>query len=92
MKIEHIAMYVNELESARNFFVKYLGGVSNDGYQSGFLEGTTPYVCSISAAEEEHGCRYQVGGGLWNWRGIRRVSAKDLQKMPLWIFCWIMIC
>ena len=32
MKIEHVAMYVNELESARDFFVKYLGGVSNDGY------------------------------------------------------------
>ena len=32
MKIEHIAMYVNELESARDFFVKYLGGVSNGGY------------------------------------------------------------
>jgi len=34
MKIEHIAMYVNELESARAFFVKYLGGVSNDGYNN----------------------------------------------------------
>ena len=34
MKIEHIAMYVNELESARDFFVKYLGGVSNDGYNN----------------------------------------------------------
>ncbi len=34
MKIEHIAMYVNELEAARDFFVKYLGGVSNDGYQN----------------------------------------------------------
>lgn len=34
MKIEHIAMYVNELESARDFFVKYLGGVSNDGYHN----------------------------------------------------------
>ena len=34
MKIEHIAMYVNELESARDFFVKYLGGVGydNDNY------------------------------------------------------------
>jgi len=32
MKIDHIAMYVNELESARDFFVKYLGGVYNDGY------------------------------------------------------------
>ena len=34
MKIEHIAMYVNELEKARDFFVKYLGGKSNDGYHN----------------------------------------------------------
>ena len=34
MKIEHIAMYVNELEAARDFFVKYLGGVSNGGYHN----------------------------------------------------------
>ena len=34
MKIEHIAMYVNELEAARNFFVTYLGGKSNDGYHN----------------------------------------------------------
>ena len=34
MKIEHVAMYVNELEVARDFFVKYLGGTSNDGYHN----------------------------------------------------------
>ena len=34
MKIEHVAMYVNELEAARDFFVKYLGGTSNDGYHN----------------------------------------------------------
>lgn len=34
MKIEHIALYVNDLESARDFFVTYLGGKSNDGYQN----------------------------------------------------------
>lgn len=32
MKIEHIAMYVNDLEKARKFFVQYLGAVSNEGY------------------------------------------------------------
>lgn len=32
MKIEHIALYVNHLEKARDFFVKYLGAQSNDGY------------------------------------------------------------
>ena len=26
MNIEHIAMYVNDLEYARDFFVTYLGG------------------------------------------------------------------
>ncbi len=34
MKIEHVAMYVNDLEKARDFFVKYLEGKSNDGYHN----------------------------------------------------------
>ena len=34
MRIEHIAMYVNDLDAARDFFVKYLGGISNDGYHN----------------------------------------------------------
>ena len=34
MKIEHIAMYVTDPEKARDFFVKYMGGVSNDGYHN----------------------------------------------------------
>ncbi len=39
MKIEHVAMYVNDLERARAFFMTYLGAVSNDQYhnkQTGF--------------------------------------------------------
>ena len=34
MKIEHIALYVNDLESARDFFVKYFDAVSNEGYHN----------------------------------------------------------
>ena len=34
MRIEHIALYVNDLESARRFFVKYFGATSNDGYHN----------------------------------------------------------
>lgn len=34
MKIEHIAMYVNNLEKARDFFVTYFGAVPNDGYRN----------------------------------------------------------
>lgn len=34
MKIEHIAMYVSDLEAARDFFIKYLGASSNSGYHN----------------------------------------------------------
>lgn len=34
MKIEHIALYVNELEKTRDFFVKYFSAVSNAGYHN----------------------------------------------------------
>ena len=34
MKIEHIAMYVNDLEKARDFFIKYFNAASNDGYHN----------------------------------------------------------
>ncbi len=34
MKIEHIAMYVNDLEATKNFFIKYFNASSNDGYHN----------------------------------------------------------
>lgn len=34
MKIEHIAMYVNDLEKAKSFFVTYFGGKSNGKYHN----------------------------------------------------------
>lgn len=34
MKIEHIAMYVNDLEGARQFFERYMGAVSNKMYHN----------------------------------------------------------
>lgn len=34
MRIEHVALYVNDLEAARDFFVRFLGGASNDGYHN----------------------------------------------------------
>lgn len=34
MRIEHIAMYVNDLEASKNFFVKYLEAVPNEGYHN----------------------------------------------------------
>ncbi len=33
MKIEHIAMYVNDLERAKDFFIKYFNAAADAGYQ-----------------------------------------------------------
>lgn len=34
MKIEHIAMYVNDFEAMRNFFIKYFEASSNECYHN----------------------------------------------------------
>ena len=34
MRIEHIAMYVNDLEKTRDFFIKYFQATSNEGYHN----------------------------------------------------------
>ncbi len=34
MKIEHVAMYVNDLQKAKLFFEKYLSAKSNEGYHN----------------------------------------------------------
>lgn len=54
MKIEHIAMYVNDLEATRDFFIKYLGGRSNDGYNNA-KTGFRSYFISF-----EDGARLEI--------------------------------
>lgn len=34
MKIEHIAMYVNDLEATKDFFINYLDATANEGYHN----------------------------------------------------------
>lgn len=34
MRIEHIALYVNDLEGARDFFTTYFGASANEGYRN----------------------------------------------------------
>ena len=34
MKVEHIALYVNDLEAAKNFFIKYFNASSNKIYHN----------------------------------------------------------
>ncbi|MDD6090016.1 MAG: VOC family protein [Candidatus Limivicinus sp.] len=47
MTIEHAAMYVNDPESEREFFKKYFGAVSNDGYHN-TKTGFRSYFLSFS--------------------------------------------
>jgi len=54
MKIEHVAMYVNDLEAAKNFFVKYLGGRANELYYNKNT-GFRSYVISF-----EDGARLEI--------------------------------
>ncbi len=67
MKIEHIALYVNDLEAARDFFVSYLGGKSNDRYhnpQTGF----SSYFISF-----ENGARLEL---------MNKPGMDDREKVP----------
>lgn len=34
MRIEHIAMYVKDLEATKEFFAKYFNGIPNEGYHN----------------------------------------------------------
>ena len=34
MRIEHVALYVNDLENTKKFFMKYFRAKSNDGYHN----------------------------------------------------------
>ncbi|MCD7891272.1 MAG: VOC family protein [Ruminococcus sp.] len=47
MKIEHIAMYVANLERAKDFFMKYFGAVSNQKYQN-LKTGFSSYFLSFN--------------------------------------------
>ena len=53
MKIEDTAMYVNDLEKTRDFFVNYLGGISNDGYHNVKTGFRSYFICFEDGARLE---------------------------------------
>ncbi len=67
MVIEHIAMYVNDLEAARDFFVKYLGGTSNDGYHNKKTDFRSYFISF------EDGTRLEL---------MNRPGLEDMEKSP----------
>ena len=67
MRIEHVAMYVNGLEAARDFFVKYFDAVPSDEYHNR-ATGFRSYFLSFA-----DGARLEV---------MTRPSMDDPSKTP----------
>lgn len=53
MKIEHIAMYVNDLEGARDFFADYFDGRANDGYHNKITDFKSYFISFDNGARLE---------------------------------------
>ena len=53
IKIEHIAMYVKNIEAARDFFVKYFHGKSNEGYYNKTNEFKSYFITFSDGARLE---------------------------------------
>lgn len=53
MKIEHIALYVNDLEAAKDFFAAYLGGKPNEGYHNKTTDFRSYFIAFDSGARLE---------------------------------------
>ena len=51
MKIEHAAIYVNDLEKAKYFFQTYLGAKSNEGYYNPKTEFRS-YFCHLMMEQD----------------------------------------
>ena len=70
MRLEHIAMYVNDLEGARSFFEKYFEAVSNDGYHN----KNTDFRSYFLSFEDGAGTRLEL---------MQRPGTFDEPKSPL---------
>uniref|UniRef100_UPI00046FFDE1 VOC family protein n=1 Tax=Bacteroides rodentium TaxID=691816 RepID=UPI00046FFDE1 len=68
MKIDHFAMYVNDLEAVKDFFVRYFNAVSNEMYHNKKTDFKS-YFLSF-----EDGSRLEI---------MTRPGLVDEQKNPL---------
>lgn len=57
MRIEHVAMYVNDLEKAKDFFVSYFGAASNAGYKNAKTGFRSYFLTFDDGARLELMCR-----------------------------------
>jgi lactoylglutathione lyase len=53
VKIDHVALYVNDLEAAQEFFTRYLGAMSNGGYHNPRTGFRSYFLCFEDGARIE---------------------------------------
>ena len=53
MKIEHVALYVHDLEGAKDFFVRYLDGTANTRYHNPRTEFSSYFISFEDGARLE---------------------------------------
>jgi len=53
MHIDHIAMYVNDLEATKDFFIKYFNATSNEGYHNKTTDFRSYFLTFDSGARLE---------------------------------------
>lgn len=63
MKIEHIAMYVKDLEKTKDFFEKYFGAVSNNGYHNKSTDFSSYFLAFEDGARLEIMNRPEIQDG-----------------------------
>ena len=71
MKLEHVALWVKDLEGAKDFFIKYFGAFSNEGYHNektgfrsyflSFDDGARLEIMSSPLFEESEKSVYRSG-------------------------------
>ena len=76
MKIEHIALYVQDLEGARNFFMKYFGARSNEGYHNTKTDFRSYFLTFDDGSRLEIMSRPELAdsGGLHNRFGYAHIA------------------
>ena len=62
MKIEHIALYVTDLEGMKNFYTKYFAAKANDGYHNRSTDFRSYFLTFKDGARLELMTRPEVSG------------------------------
>ena len=79
MKIEHAALYVNDLEAAKDFFVRYLDAVPNEGYHNPRTDFRS-YFLTFSSSQ------FRVSTTIFF------ISSKVMVSFSFYLVCVVILC